>query len=471
MKSSPLVVACSAVIFGLGAATILPIATAAGPKVAPARHDEALEILRKSVAIRTVAGGGQIPAYAQYLKDTLAAAGYAADDIRIQPTGNTAIMLARYRGTDSTKKPIVVNAHMDVVEAKPQDWERDPFTPVVENGYVFGRGSVDNKFDLSMIVATLAQLKRSGFKPKRDIVLALSGDEETDMASTRVLAQEIKGAELVLNGDGGGGLLSADNQPLVYGIQAAEKVYADFTLTVTDPGGHSSRPGKTNAINQLARALDKVANYQFPPMQNEITRAYFTATAKTAAQDLADAMKRYVADPKDAQAIERLSADREYIGQVRTTCVATEIQGGHAQNALPQRATANINCRIFPGTGVANVQRTLESVIADPGVKVTWDNTGGSVEGEPSPLRPDLLAAVTKAVHASYPKVEIVPNMSAGATDSMHFRVLGVPSYGVSGLFMKPTDDFSHGLNERVPVAAIDVALTHWEILLRELSR
>ena len=351
MKSSPFVVACSAVMIGFGAAAILPVATAADRKVDQARHDQALDILRKSVAFRTVAGGGQTVAYAQYLKDTLVAAGFAADDIRIEPTGNTAIMLARYRGTDSARKPIVVNAHMDVVEAKPQDWERDPFTPVVENGYVFGRGSVDNKFDLSMIVATLAQLKRSGFKPKRDVVLALSGDEETQMASTRVLAQEIKGAELVLNGDGGGGLLSDDNQPIVYGIQAAEKVYADFTLTVTDPGGHSSRPGKTNAINQLARALERIAAYQFPPMQNEITRAYFTASAKTAAPDLADAMKHFVADPKDARAIETLSADREYIGQVRTTCVATEIQGGHAQNALPQRATANINCRIFRAPG------------------------------------------------------------------------------------------------------------------------
>jgi acetylornithine deacetylase/succinyl-diaminopimelate desuccinylase-like protein len=470
MKCSPLVIACSAVIVGIGAAGILPTAAAAAPKVSQAWHDQALDILRKSVGIRTVAGGGQIPVYAQYLKDTLVAAGFAADDIRIEPTGNTAILLARYRGTDSALKPLVINAHMDVVEAKPQDWERDPFTAVVENGYVFGRGSVDNKFDLSMVVAVLAELKRSGFKPRRDVLLALSGDEETDMASTRVLAQQIKGAEMVLNGDGGGGLLSEDNQPLIYGIQAAEKVYADFTLTVTDPGGHSSRPGKTNAINQLAHALEKIASYQFPPMQNEITRAYFTASAKTAPKELADAMKRFVADPKDAQAIETLSADREYIGQVRTTCVATEIQGGHALNALPQRATANINCRIFPGTGVANVQRTLESVIADPGVTITREESG-SVEGDPSPLRPDLIAAVTKAVHASYPKVQIVPNMSAGATDSMHFRALGVPSYGVSGLFMKSSDDFSHGLNERVPVAAIDVALTHWNILIRELSR
>jgi acetylornithine deacetylase/succinyl-diaminopimelate desuccinylase-like protein len=313
-------------------------------------------------------------------------------------------------------------------------------------------------------------LKRSGWKPRRDILFALSGDEETSMVSTRALAQKIKGAELVLNDDAGGGLLSENGTPIIYGIQAAEKVYADFTLTVTDAGGHSSRPGKTNAINELAQALQKIGSYEFPTMQNAITRAYFKASAATAAAPIAAAMTRFLADPTDAEAIATLSGDREYIGQVRTTCVATEIQGGHAQNALPQRATANINCRIFPGTRIADVGETLGKVIGDPAVVITQEEAG-SVEGEPSPLRPDVIAAVTKAVHASYPKVAIVPNMSAGATDSMHFRALGIPSYGVSGLFIKPTDDFTHGLNERVPIAAIDVALIHWDSLLQDLAR
>jgi carboxypeptidase PM20D1 len=452
---------CTALLAGAAAAT---------PRVDHALHAQALEILSKSIGFRTVAGNNQVPAYAEYLKGVLVSSGFAAEDIRIEPVDGTAILIARYRGKDSSKKPIVINGHMDVVEARRQDWERDPFTAVVENGYVFGRGSVDNKFDVSMVTATLAHLKRSGWTPGRDVVLALSGDEETSMVSTRKLAQELKDAEMVLNDDSGGGLLSEQGQPVVYGIQAAEKVYADFTLTVTDPGGHSSRPGKTNAIYQLAQALEKVEHYEFPPMQNEITRAYFEASAANVPKPIGDAMRRYVADPTDKQAIQTLSDDREYIGQVRTTCVATEIQGGHAQNALPQRATANVNCRIFPGTPVADVQRTLASVIDDKGVQITWDESG-SVETQPSPLRPDVIAAVTKAVHATYPKVQIVPNMSAGATDSMHFRALGIPSYGVSGLFMKPTDDFTHGLNERVPVAAIDVSLTHWDTLLRTLAR
>jgi carboxypeptidase PM20D1 len=462
--------ASAALLIGCTAAAVLAPAKAATPQVSAERHEQALDVLRKSVGFRTVKDGGQVPAYAEYLKSVLVAAGFTPEDITVEPVGTTAIMIARYRGRDPAKKPIVVNGHMDVVEARPQDWQRDPFTAVVDAGYVFGRGSVDNKFDISMVTVTLAHLKRSGWKPKRDILLALTGDEETEMASTKVLAQKIKNAELVLNADSGGGLLSEDGKPIVYGIQAAEKVYADFKLTVTDEGGHSSRPGKTNAINELAQALERIARYEFPAMQNPITRAYFQASAAKEAGPIGEAMRRFAADPTDEKAIATLSAEREYIGQVRTTCVATQIEGGHAPNALPQQATANINCRIFPGTPVASVQQTLATVIGNNRVQIAHLD-GGAVESDASPLRPDVIAAVTKAVRATHGEVQIVPDMSAGATDSMHFRALGVPSYGVSGLFMKAADDFSHGLNERVPVAAIDGALVHWEMVLKALAQ
>jgi len=459
-----------ALLSSLGLLTLansLPAASA--PQVSAARHDQALDVLRKSIEFRTVKGGDQMLPYAEYLKGVLVSAGFPAEDIRIVPTHGTAILIARYRGADSRKKPIVVNGHMDVVEAKPADWQRDPFKSVVEDGYVYGRGAVDNKFDVAIVVATIANLKKTGWKPGRDVVLALSGDEETDMASTQVLAQEIKDAELVLNDDGGGGLLSDDNRPIVYRIQGAEKVYVDFVLTVTNPGGHSSRPTRPNAINQLAQALDRIDHYEFPAQQNEITKAYFKGSAPNVPGPLGEAMKRFVADPTDAKAIATLSADKEYVGQVRTTCVTTMIEGGHAQNALPQRATANINCRIFPGTPVASVQQTLAGLINDPSVVITRD--GSAVEGEASPLRPDVIAAVTKAVHAVHPGVPILPNMSAGATDSMYFRTLGIPSYGTSGLFIKADDDYSHGLNEKVPVASIDGALTIWDILIRTLAK
>ncbi len=444
---------------------------AAAPKVDPKLHAQALELLTRGVAFRTVVPGDQMVAYAEYLKGFLVAAGFAPADVRIQPMDGTATLVARYPGTDRTKKPILVLGHMDVVEARREDWTRDPFTPVVENGYVYGRGAVDNKFDVSMVVATLADLKRQGWKPGREVILILSGDEETAMATTQKLAAEFKGAELALNADGGGGLLAEDGATVLYGLQAGEKTYADFALTVTDPGGHSSRPGRTNAIVALARALDRVGAYRFPAMQSELTTAYFTASAAKNPGPVGEAMKRYVANPNDAAAIATLSADPEYVGQIRTTCVPTMTSGGHAPNALPQRATANINCRIFPGTPSEQVRQDLLRVIADPAVKVERAVGDGAIDSPASPLRPDVMAAVRKSIHALYPGLTIVPSMSAGATDSMHFRAQGVPSYGVGGLFMKASDDFSHGLNERAPVAAIDGSLAHWASLLKDLAR
>jgi acetylornithine deacetylase/succinyl-diaminopimelate desuccinylase-like protein len=434
---------------------------------------QALEILKKSIAFRTVQEKGQpsqVPVYAEYLKGVLLQAGYSPEDIQIEQVAGTATLRATYRGKDRSKKPIVVNGHMDVVEAKREDWERDPFTPVVENGYVYGRGSVDNKFETSMIVATLAHLKRSGWKPGRDVLLAFSGDEETSMASTRVLAKQLRNAEMVLNGDGGGGLISEEGKPVIYGIQAGEKTYADFEVTFTNPGGHSSRPGPTNAIYQLSAALERIGAYKFPVMQSPLTKAYFEASAPKTPGAVGEAMKKLVANPQDEAAIATLSANPEYVGQLRTTCVATMLSGGHAQNALPQKATANINCRIFPNTSADSVRETLVKVMNDPAGTITQSG-GPSVEGGESALRQDVMGAISKSIHALYPGLAIVPSMSAGATDSMHFRVLGIPSYGVAGLFMKASDDFSHGLNERAPVAAIDGALAHWDSILRDLAK
>jgi carboxypeptidase PM20D1 len=444
---------------------------AASVNVDGQRHDTALEILTKSIGYRTVVGAAQVPAYAAYLKGVLVNAGYADEDIRIEPVGESAALTARYRGTNPKLKPMLLIGHMDVVEAKREDWERDPFVAVVENGYVYGRGSVDNKFDVSMMVAALAHLKKSGWKPRRDVILALSGDEETSMITTRKLAEQFKGAaEFALNGDAGGGLLSEEGKPVFYGIQAGEKTYADFTIEVTNPGGHSSRPGKINAITQLARALARVGEYQFPVLTNELTTAYFKASAPNTPGAIGEAMKRYVANPKDDAAIATLSAQPEYVGQLRTTCVATMLSGGHAPNALPQRATANVNCRIFPGTPVASVRETLMQVIADPSITVTTQNSG-SIESPVSPLRDDVMSAVKKSIHAQHKGLSIIPSMSAGATDGMHFRANGVPTYGIAGLFMKASDDFSHGLNERAPVAAIDGALAHWDSVLRDLAK
>ena len=237
----------------------------------PADADAAKQILKDSVAIPTVAGRGKVPELAAYYAKVLKAAGFADSDIDITPIGETATFAATLRGT-TRQKPIVLLGHMDVVEADPKDWTRDPFVPVEENGYIFGRGSVDNKFDVAMMVATMAQLKKDGFKPKRSIILLLSGDEETAMVTTRALAAKYKDAEFALNGDGGGGLVGEDGKDKYYGLQAGEKTYADYVLEVTNPGGHSSRPGAVNAIVELSEALAKVGAYRFAPQQNELTK-------------------------------------------------------------------------------------------------------------------------------------------------------------------------------------------------------
>lgn len=441
-----------------------------GPtKVDPAGPSRALHILERSIAFKTVQGNGQVPAYAEYLKSVLVASGYAPGDVVLDRLGETGTLTATWPGSDRAKKPIVLSGHMDVVEARAKDWARDPFTPVIEKGYLFGRGSADNKFDTSMMIATLGQLKKEGFRPSRTIILALSGDEETEMATTRILAGKLRGAELMLNGDAGGGLLDEDGKPIVYRLQGGEKTYADFEITTTNPGGHSSRPGKTNAIYALALILDRIAAYQFPAQQNELTIAYFKASAPRTPGPIGKAMKRFVENPRDAEAIATLSADPEYVGQVRTTCVPTMLTGGHARNALPQSATASINCRIFPGVPVESVRAKLAEISADPAAKVV--TLGNPTASEASPLRPDVLAAVRKAVGLRYPGLAVVPSMEASASDSVHFRAVGVPSYGVSGLFMKASDDFSHGLNERVPLDAIDGALLQWHSVLTDLAK
>jgi carboxypeptidase PM20D1 len=430
---------------------------------------EALALLTKGIAFQTVAGKGQVPAYAAYLKEQLVSAGFAAADVTFIPMGETGYLTARYPGRDRKAKPTLVLAHMDVVEADPKDWTRDPFTPVVEGGYVFGRGSLDNKAGLSLAVATLMKLKRERWVPQRDVVLVLTGDEETRMKTTQAAAEAFKDAALVLNADAGGGALDEDNKPILYGLQAAEKVYGDWHLTITDPGGHSSRPGPTNAIASLAAAVGRIAAHRFPPQQNEITKASLAGTAPGTPGALGAAMKAFVANPKDMAAADMISADPRYVGQVRTTCVPTMFHGGHAPNALPQRAMANVNCRIFPGTPRAEIENRLNELVADQKIKVTFADNG-TIEAGASPLDPRVVTAVKAAVAKRAPGLQVLPQQEAGATDSMHFRARGIPSFGVSPIFMKPGEIFAHGLNERVPVATIDPGISWWETLLKTLG-
>ncbi len=462
---SPISFACLAVAAGLAA----PAAAQDEPLTPPAYTEQAKKILMDSIAFRTVVPGDQMTRYAEYLAEVLKAAGFADTDIEIIPMDDTAMMIVTLRG-ESADAPILLSGHMDVVEAKPEDWERDPFTAVEENGFIYGRGASDMKFGVSMLTVTLARLKQEGFKPKRDIVMLLSGDEETRMATTAVLAERFEGASVLLNADGASGALSSDSKPIAYYLQGAEKTYADFRIEFTNPGGHSSQPRADNAIYDLAAAVGKIGAYEFPVQWSDITLESFRATSSQESGEIADAMRRFADNPKDKKAIKLLRSKPEYAGQLGTTCVATMLEGGHALNALPQRATVSVNCRIFPGVSVESVRQTLEKVIDNPDASVALIVETSTPESPASPLRDDILAVVRKALDRRYPGLPIIPYMSAGASDSLYFRARGVDSYGASGLFMRAEDEFAHGLNERAPVASIDGALDHWHVVLTTLG-
>jgi acetylornithine deacetylase/succinyl-diaminopimelate desuccinylase-like protein len=432
---------------------------------------QALELAKQAIALRSVRGpGNQAPQVAALFKSALVAGGYADADVTITPVDDTAFLIARWKGQDAKLKPLLISGHMDVVEAKPSDWERDPFTPVIENGLLYGRGASDMKLDDALAIATLIELKRQGFKPRRDIVLILSGDEETTMKTTEMASKELSNGEMVLNVDGTGGQLDAQGKPLYFAWSGAEKTYGDFEMTVTSPGGHSSRPYDPNAITQMSAALVRIGQYKFKPELSDLTREYFKAAAAYEAPETAAAMRAFAADPTDANAIATLRANPATVGKIGTTCVATMIKGGHALNALPQSVTADINCRIFPGHPRTEIMAELQRAAADPAVHFK-DISEGSVATDASPLRPDLVKAVTKAIHIGYPGVAVFPTMSAGASDSMWFRKAGIPSYGVSPIFMKESDRFSHGLNERVPVDTVTPSISYMLSLFTDLSK
>ena len=454
------------------AAMLLPGSALAAPSH-PEAEAQALDLARKAIALRSVAGpGNKTPDVAKLYSGALIQGGFKPTDVTITPYRDTAYLIARWPGSDPALKPFVISGHMDVVEAKPQDWQRDPFTPVVEDGYLFGRGATDMKLSGTIAIAALAELRREGFKPRRTIIIEFSGDEETDMKTGAIIAEKLADAELVLNADGGGGRLNEKTgAPEYFTWQGAEKTYADFKLTVTNPGGHSSEPRKDNAINQLAAALVRIGQYRFKPEANDLTRAYFTEASKYEGDArIAQAMRAFAANQQDKSAIETLAADPAMVGRIGTTCVATMISGGHALNALPQRAEANINCRIFPGHKPQDVMAELKKVAAEPVVTFA-DVTQGSVANDASPMRADFVAAVKKALAVAYPGTPVIPAQASGASDSMWFRYHHVPSYGAAPIFTKASENFSHGLNERTPVADIGPAIDYYLSLVPDLTK
>jgi acetylornithine deacetylase/succinyl-diaminopimelate desuccinylase-like protein len=322
-----------------------------------------------------------------------------------------------------------------------------------------------------MLTATFARLIREGFTPTRDLIIAFTGDEESTMETIQMLVNDHRhliDAEFVLNSDAGGGYRDHDNNPVSYLLQAAEKTYVTYEITIRNPGGHSSRPRADNAIYELATVLKNIEQYRFPSRVNEITEGYFREMSTLVGGELGEAMGAYAREPGNAEAQAVLETHPGEVGSTRTTCIATMLEAGHAENALPQSATATINCRIFPGVPPEEVKAQLVRAAANPGLEVV--SIYDANEGPMSPMREDVTATVGKAANDHYSEVPLIPEMSAGATDSQYTRMAGMPSYGVRGLFMRPEDKFAHGLNERVPVDSFFTALDYWHQVLTELG-
>lgn len=435
-------------------------------------HAEGRAILEKAISIPTVQerADPRLGELTSFLKAKFEAAGIT--DVVIKPYLNTQAMIVRWPAAGKAKaKPILLLGHMDVVEAKREDWSRDPFTLIEEDGYFYGRGTIDMKNGITAITTALLRLKAEGFKPKRDIIVLFTGDEETGGRGAQLGATEwrsLTDAEFALNADAGGGAYLKDGTPLGMGIQTSEKMFQTFSFTVRNPGGHSSRPRPDNAIYELAAALKKLENHRFTPALNETTRAYFTARATQEKGALGDAMRRWLKNENDGEAADLIEADSTEIGGTRTRCVATRLDGGHADNALPQMARATVNCRILPGIPAKDVQAELQAMV---GAGVEVSPTGPSTASPASPLRADIVKAYSDSIHQRNPGVLIIPQMSAGATDGLFFRATGMPVYGVDGTWIiTPEDERAHGRDERVPIKAFNQNLDHWHDMLMKLA-
>jgi acetylornithine deacetylase/succinyl-diaminopimelate desuccinylase-like protein len=471
----------------IAAASILALASAANsaapPKLSPAQHDAAHAMFEHVINIPTVIGRHRVPEMAQYVADQFLAAGFPKEDVHVLPyhtgsatTGDddTAAVIVRWRAAGTPKaKPILLMGHMDVVEAKREDSTTDPFAMTERDNYYYGRGTIDMKDGIVGITQAMINLKAAGFRPKRDIAVLFTGDEETNGIGAIKGASEwldlLGHPEYGLNADGGGGGFNPDGTPAGFTMQTAEKTYAGYTLTVRNRGGHSSKPRKDNAIYSLAHAIDKIEAHRFEPMMSETTRAYFDGRQKQEKGPLGDAMRRWLANPNDGEAADIIEASESEVGLTRTRCVPTRLFAGHADNALPQLATALINCRIFPGVDPNAVKADLERIVADPEVVVTREDK--SVASISSPLRPDVSAAYADAIHALHPGMPIFPEMSTGASDARPFRVAGIPVYGTNGGWVVvPVDFRAHGKDERLPVQSLYDNVVHWQIMLRDLA-
>jgi acetylornithine deacetylase/succinyl-diaminopimelate desuccinylase-like protein len=455
MRRGLYVVAAAAVVLGLDGAHAQSPMPAADQRLVR-------DILRQLVEIPTTEADGATPRAAQAMAERLFAAGFPRADVRVLgPTAQTANVVARLRGSKPDTRPILLMAHLDVVPARREDWSMDPWTLQERDGWLYGRGSADNKAGAAMLVANFIRLQRDVWKPERDVIIVLTGDEETAQNNIRWLLAEHRDlidAEFAFNTDGGA-IVTKNGRPILFNVQTSEKIYADYQLEVTDSGGHSSLPKADNPISTLAASLVRFAGYQFPPRLTDDARLFFERAALAEAGQLAADMKAVAMKPPDSAAIARLSRLPFYNARLRTTCVATRVEAGHANNALAQLARAVINCRILPGASLPDVEATIRRLAGDK-VKVTV--LTAPVASPPSPLSTTLLTRIEQLVAARWPGLPVVPTMDTGASDGAFVRGASIPTYGVSAVTEDPNDVRAHGRDERVRIDSLYEAAQFW---------
>jgi acetylornithine deacetylase/succinyl-diaminopimelate desuccinylase-like protein len=433
----------------------------------------ARDILAELIAINTApSGGNDMRRAAEAISKRLKNAGFGKQDIEVVGTTDKVVnLVVRYRSANPTERPLLMMAHIDVVEALPQDWTVEPFAMTEKEGYFYGRGTTDNKAGAAILVANFIRLKREGFEPNRDLIIMLTGDEETTGGGADLLATEHKAlidGAYALNTDGGM-IITENDEPQAFIMQTSEKIYVSYIFEATDPGGHSSIPRADSAISRLSRTLVDLEEFNFPINLNETSRAFFRLWAPLAPPEVRPTMEALLEDPADPQLSADLVQWPYYNALARTTCVATMLDAGHAENALPQTARATVNCRVVPQSSAEETQNVLRALAAQHGITVS--GIAPAKPSPPSPLDPDIVDPISELAAEMWPGIPVIPEMSTGATDGLFVRNAGIPVYGVSAIAEDPGDQRAHGQDERIRMESYYDALEYWYRLVKRLSR
>ena len=463
---------------GLAALAVPAAAQVATGTIGPLRPDQQRfrDLYEELVETNTTLSAGSCTTAAEQLAARLRTAGMAAENVHVLTVPDKpkeGSLVAVYPGTSASAKPILLLGHIDVVEANRADWKRDPFTLVEENGYFYARGSADDKAMSAVWADMLIRFAEEGYRPERTVKLALTCGEETDTAFNGAdwlgkNRRDLIDAEFALN-EGGGGETDGEGHLVAQTIQVGEKIYQDFTLSVTNPGGHSSIPAPDNAIYRMTAALSKIGAHEFPLQFNDTTRALFAQAGVLRPGEIGEAAERLVASPGDAAAEAIVNRDRWLHALLRTTCVATMVDGGHARNALPQRVEANVNCRIFPGTTPAQIQAKLTELIGDETIAIRPARTDKPLASAP-PLDPAIIGPMERLSAKYFPGVPVIPAMSTGATDGLYLSAVGIPVYGVSGIWWDPDGNGAHGLDERIEARSLYVGRDYLYELVKDYA-